>query len=66
VPVIAVCGKAGPEIARELIECGADDFLDKKDLTRQKIENSVREVLTRWDACRRPEFHTRLNAAVKN
>jgi len=53
VPVIAVSGRAGPEIARELIECGADDFLDKKDLTSQVIAASVRDVLTRCDAWRR-------------
>jgi two-component system, NarL family, sensor histidine kinase UhpB len=53
VPVIAVSGTAGAEIARELIECGADDFLEKKDLSGHILPASVRDVLTRSDAWRR-------------
>ena len=53
VPVITVSGTASPQIARELIECGADDYLDKKDLASDILARSVREVLARWDAWRR-------------
>jgi CheY-like chemotaxis protein len=53
VPVITVSGTASPQIARELIECGADDYLDKKDLASDILARSVRSVLARWDAWRR-------------
>jgi DNA-binding response OmpR family regulator len=61
VPVIAVSGQAAAEIARELIECGADDFLDKKDLSGQVLTASVRDVLTRWDAWRRLDSRARMH-----
>jgi DNA-binding response OmpR family regulator len=60
VPVIAVSGQAAAEIARELIEYGADDFLDKKDLSGQVLTASVRDVLTRWDAWRRLDSRARM------
>jgi DNA-binding NarL/FixJ family response regulator len=53
VPVIALSGTASPQIARELVECGADDYLDKKDLSRDVLARSVRDVLSRWDAWQR-------------
>jgi CheY-like chemotaxis protein len=65
VPVIAVSGRAGPEIARELIECGADDFLDKKDLSGQVIAASVRGVMTRCDAWNRLDPCARMTPVKK-
>jgi DNA-binding NtrC family response regulator len=53
VPVIVVSGAAGADVARELIECAADDFLEKKDLSGHALPTSVRGGLTRWDAWRR-------------
>ena len=35
------------------VECGADDYLDKKDLASDILARSVRGVLARWDAWRR-------------
>jgi DNA-binding NarL/FixJ family response regulator len=53
VPIIAVSGEASPSIARELVECGADDYLDKKELAGHVLARSVRDVLSRWDAWQR-------------
>jgi DNA-binding response OmpR family regulator len=53
VPVIAVSGAASLQTARELVECGADDYLDKKDLAGDVLARSVREVLSRCDAWQR-------------
>jgi DNA-binding response OmpR family regulator len=50
VPIIAVSGAASSQIAHELVECGADDYLDKKELTGHVLARSVRDVLSRWDA----------------
>jgi DNA-binding response OmpR family regulator len=53
VPVIAISGMASSEIAQELIECGADDYLDKRDLSGRVLAQSIRGVLARWDAWRK-------------
>jgi DNA-binding response OmpR family regulator len=53
IPIIAVSGTASQQIARELVECGADDYLDKKELTGQILARSVRDVLSRWDVWRK-------------
>lgn len=53
VPVIAISGTASNEIARELVLCGADDYLDKHDLSGRVLAQSVRSVLARWDAWRK-------------
>jgi DNA-binding NtrC family response regulator len=50
IPVIAVSGAASARIARELVECGADDYLNKRDLSGHRLAESVRDVLSRWDA----------------
>ncbi len=50
VPVIAISGVASLEIAKELVECGADDYLNKADLSSHSLAKSVRDVLSRWDA----------------
>jgi DNA-binding response OmpR family regulator len=51
-PIIAVSGTATPEIAAELIEEGADDYLGKDGLTRQVLETSVCAALRRARAFR--------------
>lgn len=49
VPIIALSGAATPEIASELLEVGADDYLSKQDLNREALANSVRGALCRKD-----------------
>jgi CheY-like chemotaxis protein len=53
VPVVAISGTATAEIAADLIRGGADDYLNKLDLTREKLATSVREALRRADLFRR-------------
>lgn len=53
VPIIAVSGTATPEIARNLLRSGADDFLSKVDLTSEVLGQSVRAALTRAERWRR-------------
>ncbi len=57
VPVIAISGTASSEIAQELVECGADDYLDKRDLSGRALAQSIRGVLARWDAWRKRASH---------
>jgi DNA-binding response OmpR family regulator len=52
VPVIAISGVATAEIAAELIQAGADDYISKKDLNRDLLGRSVRDALARARACR--------------
>lgn len=53
VPIIAISGAANAEIATELLEAGADDFLDKYHLSTKSLVQSVRSVLANLDAWRR-------------
>ena len=46
-------GVATPEIAAELLQVGADDFISKKDLSGDVLARSVRDALARADAWRR-------------
>jgi DNA-binding response OmpR family regulator len=50
VPIIAISGAASLQIAKELVECGADDYLNKNELAGRALAKSVRDVLSRWDA----------------
>lgn len=47
VPIVALSGVATSEIASELLEVGADDYLSKKELTRDGLAKSIRSVLSR-------------------
>jgi DNA-binding response OmpR family regulator len=62
IPIIAISGAASQQIARELVECGADDYLDKKQLTGQVLARSVRDVLSRWDAWKKLASRLPLNS----
>jgi DNA-binding response OmpR family regulator len=53
VPIIAISGEATPEIAAELVQAGADDYISKADLTSKELAHSVRSALARADAWRR-------------
>lgn len=52
VPIIAVSGQATPEVAAELLEAGADDYITKQDLSANLIAESLRMALVRADAIR--------------
>jgi DNA-binding response OmpR family regulator len=52
VPIIAISGMATPEIAAELLEAGADDYIEKRDLTSDLLARRMRETLIRANACR--------------
>jgi DNA-binding response OmpR family regulator len=53
VPIIAISGVATPRIAAELLEEGADDYIEKCDLTSELLAERMREALIRARACRR-------------
>jgi len=61
VPIITVSGEASPQLARELVECGADDYLNKKELTGHVLARSVRDVLSRWDAWQKMASRPRIS-----
>ncbi|HTQ39671.1 MAG TPA: response regulator [Pirellulales bacterium] len=52
VPIIAVSGMATPEVAVELIEAGADDYLSKQNMTGNVLSQSVLNVMTRANSFR--------------
>jgi DNA-binding response OmpR family regulator len=65
VPIIAVSGTASLEIARELIECGADDYLNKSELSGRVLAQSVRDVMSRRDAWEKMCLRRRLDTIPK-
>ncbi|HMP02284.1 MAG TPA: response regulator [Gemmatales bacterium] len=64
VPIVALSGAATPEIASELLEVGADDYLSKQDLNREALATAVRNVLSRVDLVRK-EGHSRKNEVLE-
>jgi len=52
VPILAISGTASAEIAAELLEEGADDFINKSDLSVRILEKSVLTALRRADIYR--------------
>jgi CheY-like chemotaxis protein len=52
VPIIALSATATSEIAAELIEAGADDYLNKQGISSEILSQSVRNALTRARAFR--------------
>jgi CheY-like chemotaxis protein len=55
VPIVAISGEAAPEIAAELVQAGADDYISKDELTSKHLSQSVRAALARADAFRHYE-----------
>jgi CheY-like chemotaxis protein len=53
VPIVAVSGMATEEVAADLLRSGADDYVNKEELTFDGFARSVREALARTDAFRR-------------
>jgi CheY-like chemotaxis protein len=72
VPIVAVSGMATEEVAADLLRSGADDYVNKMELTFDGFARSVREALARTDAFRRrrgvprlvPGVHGRPGAGV--
>jgi DNA-binding response OmpR family regulator len=64
VPIVALSGAASPEIASELLEVGADDYLSKQDLNRETLATAVRNVLSRVDLVKK-ETTSRKNEVME-
>jgi CheY-like chemotaxis protein len=45
VPIVALSGAATPEIAAELLQVGADDYLSKQDLNRETLTQCLTNAL---------------------
>jgi DNA-binding response OmpR family regulator len=52
VPIIAISGVATSEVAADLIRGGADDYINKRELTSSLLARSMGEALARADAWR--------------
>jgi two-component system, NarL family, sensor histidine kinase UhpB len=52
VPIIAISGVATAEIAADLLQAGADDYIGKRDLTSGMLARVVREALARAEVWR--------------
>jgi DNA-binding response OmpR family regulator len=55
VPIVAISGTATPEIAADLVQAGADDYISKEDLNSKMLARSVRSAINRADAFRKFE-----------
>jgi DNA-binding response OmpR family regulator len=47
VPILMISGVTTPEIGAECLHSGADDYMNKQDLTAEKLAASVRKALSR-------------------
>jgi DNA-binding response OmpR family regulator len=52
VPIIAVSGTATAEIAANLLQAGADDYIGKRELTSAMLARVLRDALARADVWR--------------
>lgn len=52
VPIVVVSGVAKPQIAAELLEAGADDFLSKENLSSERLGRALAAAVARADACK--------------
>jgi pilus assembly protein CpaE len=52
VPIVVVSGLIEPQIAAELLEAGADDFLGKENLSGERLARSISAAVARADACK--------------
>ncbi len=52
VPIIAISGAASDEIAADLVQAGADDYISKRDLTSGLLADRMRDALKRADTWR--------------
>jgi pilus assembly protein CpaE len=52
VPIVVISGVAEPQVAAELLDAGADDFLSKENLTGEALARSLAVAVARADACK--------------
>lgn len=52
VPIVVLSGVAPPQVAAELLEAGADDFLSKENLSGDRLARSLKAAVERADAIR--------------
>jgi CheY-like chemotaxis protein len=52
VPIVVVSGVTEPQVAAELLEAGADDFLGKENLSSERLAQSLSAAVARADACK--------------
>jgi CheY-like chemotaxis protein len=52
VPIVVVSGLAQPQLAAELLDAGADDFLSKQNLSTENLARSLSAAIARADACK--------------
>ncbi len=53
VPIIAISGMATAEVSGDLVAAGADDYINKRDLTTAVLAHSLRDSLRLADAWRK-------------
>jgi CheY-like chemotaxis protein len=52
VPVVVVSSLSQPQVAAELLDAGADDFLSKENLSGERLARSLSAAAARADACK--------------
>jgi DNA-binding response OmpR family regulator len=53
VPIIAISGVATSQVAAQLVQAGADDYFDKRELSSSGLAKSIRASLRRAEAVRK-------------
>jgi CheY-like chemotaxis protein len=51
VPIVVISSVTQPQVASELLDAGADDFLSKENLTGEALARSISVAVARADAC---------------
>jgi CheY-like chemotaxis protein len=59
VPIIAISGQATEEIAADLVQAGADDYISKQDLDSTLLAQSLKNALMRADTWRKRNSRSR-------
>ena len=52
VPIVVVSGLEQPQVATDLLDAGADDFLSKQNLSGERLARSLSTAAARADACK--------------
>jgi pilus assembly protein CpaE len=52
VPIVVVSGLDQPQVATELLDAGADDFLSKENLSGERLARSLAAATARAEACK--------------
>jgi pilus assembly protein CpaE len=51
VPIVVISSVTQPQVASEMLDAGADDFLSKENLTGEALARSITTAVARADAC---------------